>query len=523
MNSIMIIKERNSHINYRISTKSINITNLIHSSGYLRIKKIGIVLTLGAVLFIQIACNFSSSIENSNNTISMALKEPLESLDPVFAVDASSGILISLLFRRLYTTDLEGKVIADLVRKEKLSGNFVILHLKTEPYKDQFGGYYISATDVRESLLRLKNSGRQLWLTENFSDVHVMDRFVVKIELVSKSGISAKAIWEKQKSLFTLPQTSIFDYDFWEKRKKYRSPSFFTLFENTRNRIVLRGGTNKKLVFHIINDDAGRWFYFKRNLLDFYNASGVFRFGNYNKKKYSMIVRPQLVVLYGAMVAPPEGEHLLANRKFRRALNYRIDRENLCQKILLGAYESADYPVPHILAGKLKPYFTFQAEYSVPELKQNEPIIIYTPSDRERQLVARYFSATIKKMGYTSKIKVVDLATLIRLNNSGMPGIYMFKWLADYPHAENFLLPLFHSNNKGSGGNRAHFENHKVDNIFDTRVLTHKNATVAQNIIRADAPWVFVGFSRQFIFVNSEKKIIPPVIYTGWSKESFGW
>lgn len=494
------------------------------------IKKPIVILTLGCIIFANQGCDFSGTIKQSSDTISMALKEPLESLDPVYAVDASSGILISLLYRRLYTTNPEGSVVPDLVDSEKLQRNAVILNLKTEPYHDRFGEYYLTANDIRECLLRLKNSGRQVWLTENISDIQAMNRFVVKILLVQKKGISSKAIWEKQKFLFTLPQTSIFDYKFLQERKKYRSPSFFSLFENTRNRIVLRGGKNKKLVFHIINDDAGRWFYFKRNMLDFYNARGVFRFGKYNKRKYTQIARPQLLVLYGAMVPPAttlphdkKPEHLLASREFRRALNYRIDRENLCQKILLGAYESADYPVPPILAGKLEPYYSYQPEYPVPELEQSEPIIIYTPSDRERQLVARYFSATIKKMGYSSTIKVVDLATLIRLNNSGMPGIYIFKWIADYPHAENFLVPLFHSKNKGSGGNRSHFENVQIDRLFDTTVLDKANAHLAQNRIRAEAPWVFVGFSRQFIFVNAEKKVVPPVIYTGWSKESFGW
>ena len=36
-------------------------------------------------------------------------------------------------------------------------------------------------------------------------------------------------------------------------------------------------------------------------------------------------------------------------------------------------------------------------------------------------------------------------------------GHRVVDWIADYPEAENFLFPLFHSSNHGGGGNRAWF------------------------------------------------------------------
>ena len=38
-------------------------------------------------------------------------------------------------------------------------------------------------------------------------------------------------------------------------------------------------------------------------------------------------------------------------------------------------------------------------------------------------------------------------------------------WYADYPDAENFLYPLLHGANKGSGGNVSFYSNPRFDQI----------------------------------------------------------
>jgi len=44
-----------------------------------------------------------------------------------------------------------------------------------------------------------------------------------------------------------------------------------------------------------------------------------------------------------------------------------------------------------------------------------------------------------------------------------------------------------------------------------------------QEMIRRDAPWVFLGFAREYTFTRRNSGVKPPVLYTGWGVEAFGY
>ncbi|MBR4329500.1 MAG: hypothetical protein IKP71_06565, partial [Candidatus Riflebacteria bacterium] len=75
---------------------------------------------------------------------------------------------------------------------------------------------------------------------------------------------------------------------------------------------------------------------------------------------------------------------------------------------------------------------------------------------------------------------------------------FLMNWFGDYPDGENFLYPLFHSKNWGSGGNRARFKNDEVDRLLEeaVRITDEKLRSEAYDRINRkvaeQAPWIYL-------------------------------
>ncbi|MDH4200204.1 MAG: ABC transporter substrate-binding protein [Spirochaetia bacterium] len=449
----------------------------------------------------------------------LAFKENIESFDPVNCVDETSGIVLNLLHRNLYTTSVDGRLINDLAETQYSNYNSVFLTIRQGVYFNQAEKLELTAEDVVFCLNRLKESGRQPWVLDKIISIEVVGRYAVKFTL---NGL-ADSIWNRQKYLFNLPQTAIYSKDNFLKKNIFTGASAFSITDYKPEKLQITSTSGSVLNYSIIPSEASQWFYYQRSKLDVYQADGVFQYLSNEKNTYQKKNRIEPIVIYGAIVA--DQNSMLNNRELRRALNFKMDRKNLAEKVLLDSCQSADYPVPDILGEPMPEMYSFDENGKCPvsnaQINANEVVQIYSPADRDRQLIARVIKNVLGECGIQSRIKVVDLPTLIKINNERKNGIYILKWIADYPHAENFLIPLFHSRNAGSGGNRSYYENAQLDYILDHQNIDSGNLAQIQNIIRQDAPWIFIGFSKKVYYVNKEKNIQLPVMYTGWNEDVF--
>jgi peptide/nickel transport system substrate-binding protein/oligopeptide transport system substrate-binding protein len=83
---------------------------------------------------------------------------------------------------------------------------------------------------------------------------------------------------------------------------------------------------------------------------------------------------------------------------------------------------------------------------------------------------------------------------------NGEADLFLTDWWADYPDPENFNYPLFHSRNKGPGGNYAFLSDPQLDSmIVRARATTDESEKVqlARTIdarVFGLAPWIFLWF-----------------------------
>jgi ABC-type transport system substrate-binding protein len=82
----------------------------------------------------------------------------------------------------------------------------------------------------------------------------------------------------------------------------------------------------------------------------------------------------------------------------------------------------------------------------------------------------------------------------------GEADLFVTDWYADYPDPENFTYPLFHSRNRGTGGNYAFLADSALDAMIVQARSTADTAEKARLSRAIDArifdlaPWIFLWF-----------------------------
>jgi peptide/nickel transport system substrate-binding protein/oligopeptide transport system substrate-binding protein len=105
---------------------------------------------------------------------------------------------------------------------------------------------------------------------------------------------------------------------------------------------------------------------------------------------------------------------------------------------------------------------------------------------------------------------------------NGEADLFLTDWWADYPDPENFNYPLFHSRNKGPGGNYAFLSNAELDSMILRARVTSDEAEKAQLARDIDArvfdlaPWIFLWFPVDLWAARPEIKGWRfPLVFTG--------
>ena len=105
---------------------------------------------------------------------------------------------------------------------------------------------------------------------------------------------------------------------------------------------------------------------------------------------------------------------------------------------------------------------------------------------------------------------------------NGEADLFLGDWWADYPDPENFSYPLFHSSNKGPGGNYAFLSDSVLDAMIMRARSTPDTLEKARLAREADArvfelaPWIFLWFPIDVWAVQPDVKGWRiPAVFTG--------
>ena len=202
-----------------------------------------------------------------------------------------------------------------------------------------------------------------------------------------------------------------------------------------------------------------------------------------------------------------------SNVHLRKALNYAVDRERISRFVLNGLATPAHHgPIP-----PSTPCFSGVEGYrydpekvrahldsaGFPNGEGLGPFEIQVSSSKQTTTVAEAIQEDLKKAGFKVSIKPTEQSAHLAMADQGEVAIWRTSWLADYPHAENFMANFYSPYRKPNGPNRSRYDNPTVDSLYLAALapgLTRDEQkgiyARMERIVLDDAPWIFLYYSR---------------------------
>jgi len=461
-----------------------------------------------------------------------------DTLDPARFTDAFSASVASRIFNSLVKLDIDLRPIPDLAESWDVSDDALTYTFHLRKGARFHNGREFVAEDVRYSYERLLRTQVRAWVVEpiagaaalragavdTLAGLEVMDPHTIRIRL---SAPFAPFI-----SQIAMPNAAIVPREEVEKdsdvpfgrRPVGTGPFMLTRWrdhdfvELKRNEDYYQGpATLPGIRFRIIKEKLVQYQeYAAGNLEHCAVPEGYLERVMKGPEKDELRTTATLSTFYIGitMTQQPCGWNL----HLRRAMNYAVDREFLCQKILGGSHRPAKGILPPGLPG----YDPDAAGYAYdPERAQQElaaagygkdhplpELTLYHRPNSPYPAIAQAIQNDFKRAGIPLKLRMIDFTALKAATVTGEPQLFYLSWLADFPDADNFLYVVFHSSMHGASGNRVFYKNPEVDSLLDqSRCATVPDQRLgllkqAEKRIVSDAPWVFVSHKQTQLLVK---------------------
>ncbi len=198
----------------------------------------------------------------------------------------------------------------------------------------------------------------------------------------------------------------------------------------------------------------------------------------------------------------------LRDARVRQAINHAVDVDAILRSIVSGRGVRARGSVPPTLPGgdTSRTGFTHDpaaARRLLAEAGHGGGLDLKlwrSGSNVVLGRVAQAIQSDLAAVGVRVELVTRDAASQREAARKGEADMAILDWWADYPDAENFLAPLFHSANHGPGGNYAFYTDPVTDSLLDQaqRTLDEGDRTalyraIDERVYRA-APWLYLWF-----------------------------
>ena len=475
----------------------------------------------------------------------LALETEPTNLDPALAVDYSSGWVSSLIHSNVVRFEPDGSIAPDLARSWAVSddGLEYIFQIGGGRFSD---GGRVTAHDVERSLKRLldpSTSSPRWWVLEPVAgaqDFHTGRAGGCSIEAMDDSTLVIRldAPASHFLSLLAMPAAGIVseaadslgrDYGRapegsgpW-RLASWTSGDEIVLERNPFNAEASSGppGINIRLIpetmTRIAEFEVGNL-----DILEIPPAELVL----WRSAGVKLLRSPELRIVYiGLNTEKPPFDDL----RVRQALNMAIDVDMVIGRLLFGAAEKATGVVPAGLRGSPLPgpRYVYDPEGAANLLDEagypdGFEMEIWQRENPESGRILESIQGFLAMAGIDVKIVTREWSAFKQAVDRGTPDAFYLDWFADYPEAGNFLVPLFHSENRGGGGNRAGFSDATVDSILDAASLVSDPASrwelyeQAEGRVLEAAPWIFLWFPVRYEVVSHRLSGYEvPVIFNG--------
>jgi len=191
--------------------------------------------------------------------------------------------------------------------------------------------------------------------------------------------------------------------------------------------------------------------------------------------------------------------------RVRQAISYALDTDAIVAAVYLGLGQPGNGPISSIVwgAADLEPrgHDIARAQELLAEAGLEdgfETTIFFNDGNPQRAMISEIVQAQLRALNIDISIEPVEWGTYMEVTAGGEAPMYILGWVTVTNDPDYGLFPTLHSVNHGEAGNRSFYANDEVDRLLDlAREETDADVrlqlyTEAQEIIREEAPWVFL-------------------------------
>ncbi len=213
-----------------------------------------------------------------------------------------------------------------------------------------------------------------------------------------------------------------------------------------------------------------------------------------------------------------------ANKLVRQAANYAINKKAIVEDVLEGTAEIAAGPTPPAFAWAYNegleayPYDPEKARALLKEAGvENAELTFYVTEGGSGMLdpvaMGTAIQADLKKVGFDVKIETFEWNTFLGKVNPGLAGkadMAEMAWMTNDPDTLPYLALRTDAFPDKGGFNSGYYSNPTVDKLLEAARTSTDQAERAklyqqmQEIVREDAPWVFVANWKQNAVTSSK-------------------
>lgn len=454
------------------------------------------------------------------------LKADPTTLDPALIVDVTGARMAAKLYNGLVAFDENLKPVPDIAENWTVSRDGLTYTFQLKKGVCFFNGREVRASDFKYSFERVldpKTRSPRTWVLSRIkgakdymagkagavSGIRVSGDYDLEIELASPFAPFIRFLGLT--TAYVVPREEVLKWGADFSFHGSGTGPFVLETWNHNQFIALRANPHyfdgaakiKGLCYRIIPEDFTALVAFEKGGVDILPEVIFSEYRRYvdDPRWKNLIVRsPGLNTYYLGLNCEKEP---FDDVRVRRALNYAVDRKKMLEKMMEGRGILAEGPVPPLLRHyAIEQKYAYDPEKARQLLKQagypdGFSMKIYQTADIENLNLCQVVQNFLKDVGVRADIVQLEWGTFLETVAKGEAPSFWLSWWADYPDAENFLFPLFHSDNRGPGGNRSLFSDPLADALMTRAVRTlddKERADLYEKIeqrIVDQAPWVF--------------------------------
>lgn len=468
--------------------------------------------------------------ERSDPRLHLASASDPGSLDPAFAKDVVSGRIVGYLYSTLVKFDLQMNLVGDLAESYTISPDGLTYTFVLRPGLKFASGRPLTADDVRHSFTRVldpKTASPRTWVLDKIAGAAAF----VKGEAPDVTGITVepgppgKVVLRLEQpfspflGLLSMPAASIIDReaiqdhpeDFHRRLSAGTGPYALKAWQkDAQIELVpnphyhLKAPTIGGVVVRILKEPITLTSEFALGNLDIIQVPSQAFTSLWADPRWKDL-HHETAGLNVYFIGMNCEKGLFSDVKVRRAVSWAVDREKIIRTVRRDQAQLAKGPIPPTLPGYdpgFQPfhYDSAKARQLLAEagVAPGTEVRLLQGDQRENLEVTQMVKAYLEKAGLTVKLVTLEWSVFRGKVDKGDFDLYYLSWFADYPDAENFLYPLFHSSRHGGAGNGPRYTSPEVDQLLqkclevvDLSARVELYRTIERKVIE-DAPRLYL-------------------------------